>query len=775
MIFRRRAVLALLTALFALALPAVASAAVTYTVDSVEDQPDKEIGAGDCETAVGTCTLRAAIQELNFSPAIKDKIDFDTLFNGKPGHTIVLESPLPNITDPILIDGDGINDSRCLNSTFSINGPCVEISGPNASTPALVVDDTDDVTIEGLSITGSRTAINVIDSSSNFVAHGNWLGLTLDGTAAGNTTGIFLDPDSNGATIGGTIAADRNVFGNNSAEGLDIEGADNADVIGNYFGVKPDGSTQAANGKNIEITDTFAFEATGNEVGTAIATGSLAAPCDAGCNVISGATSYGIDLQGNGGNEEPASGPTTVRGNYIGLSAAGTAVVANSSYGVWSVEAKAATIGGEENGEGNYFAGGGAGIYHGDGEGFAAIGNTFGSGPTGADLTPPGLGVFVYCLNLGTGGVDPVEVSQNVFRMEGGIGIESVFGNADIEANFIEGAGYGIYTRGDPSGAGNVIADNVIGESTSNGILIENDFNLVLHNAIYGSAAAGVRIQDPTAFPILSSTGNQIGGSTAAEENTIRESGGDAIEIVDVSASEDEDSQNGVGRNKGDENSGLFIDLVDNANAGILPPTFATLQQSSASGSGVEPFATVRVFRKAEAIPGEIASTLAETTADGSGNWKVTYPTIPTGTLVAATQTSPEGGTSELAIKVASADPDSGKDNKDKGKTKDPDVLIGDPFCAFTAGKCRWPETVITRGPKAATHATTVKFRFSSDMPGSTFECKLDKKPFKKCSSPKKYKHLKPGKHVFKVRATDTGGTVDPVPAKKKFRVLAEG
>ena len=754
-----------------LAAPAAAMA-VTYTVNSTGDDPDKAVGTGGCETAnAGECTLRAAIQESNASALVLDEVVFDgNEFKGQLADTITPASLLPAITKQVSVKG-GV----CTTEAGQ-QGPCAGVNATGLSY-ALSVEDTDSVVIEGLAITGATTGIRVVNSSQGFIGRGNWVGAKLDGSnGTGANTGIWLDPDSNGATIGGTDASERNVIVNSAAEGLDIEGADNADVLGNYFGVKPDGATAAANGKDIEITDTFAFEATGNEVGTAIPTGSLAAPCDAGCNVISGATSYGIDLQGNGGNEEPASGPTTIRGNYIGLSAAGTAVVANSSYGVWSVEAKAATIGGEENGEGNYFAGGGAGIYHGDGEGFAAIGNTFGSGPTGADLAPPGLGVFVYCLNLGTGGVDPVEVSQNVFRMEGGIGIESVFGNADIEANFIEGAGYGIYTRGDPPGAGNLIADNVIGESTSNGILIENDFNLVLHNAIYGSAAAGVRIQDPTAFSILSSTGNQVGGSTAAEENTIRESGGDAIEIVDVSASEDEDSQNGVGRNKGDENAGLFIDLVDNANAGILPPTFATLQQSSASGSGVEPFATVRVFRKAEAIPGEIAATLAETTADGSGNWKVTYPTIPTGTLVAATQTSPEGGTSELAIKAASADPDSGKDKKDdKDKTKDPDVLIGDPFCAFTAGKCRWPETVITRGPKATTHATTVKFRFSSDMPGSTFECKLDKKPFKKCSSPKKYKHLKPGKHVFKVRATDTGGRVDPVPAKKKFRVLAEG
>ncbi len=746
-----------------------AAMAVTYTVDSTGDQQDAANGSEGCKTAVNTCTLRAAIEESNASALVLDEIVFAAAFNGQGADTITPASLLPAITKQVSVKG-GVCTTQA-----GQQGPCAGVDAPGLSY-ALSVDNVDGVAIEGLAVTGATTGIRVVTSSQGFTGRGNWVGVKLDGVnGTGANTGIWLDPDSNGATIGGTAASERNVIVNSAVEGLDIEGADNADVIGNYFGVKADGSTQAANGKDIEITDTFAFEATGNEVGTAIPTGSLTAPCDSGCNVISGATTYGIDLQGNGGNEGPATGPTTIQGNYIGLSAAGTAVVANGSYSIWSVEAKAVTIGGEENGEGNYFAGGGTGIYHGDGEGFAAIGNIFGSGPTGADLASPGLGIFVYCLELGTNEVDPVEVSQNVFRMEGGTGIESVFGNVDIETNFIEGAGIGIYTRGDPPGAGNLIADNVIGESTTNGILIENDFNLVLHNAIYDSSAAGIRIQDPIGFPILSTTDNLIGGSSAAEENTIRESGGDAIEIVDLSASEDEDSQNGVGRNKGDENAGLFIDLVDNANGGILPPAFATLQQSSASGGGVEPFATIRVFRKAEAIPGEIESTLAETTADAGGNWKVAYPTIPTGTLVAATQTSPEGATSELAIQAATADPSGGgggsgggsgdtkdkdKDAKDKGKSKGKDK----------AGKA--PETTIVKGPKARSRKRTAKFKFVSSESNSTFQCKLDKKPFRACKSPKKYKRLKPGKHVFKVRAIDADGNVDKTPAKRKFLVL---
>lgn len=760
----------LIAACCLLVAPASALAA-EYTVDSINDEADSGGLNGICLSAGLKCTLRAAIQESNNSVGTKDTIKFAANpFNGQGVDTIALTlGSLPLIVDPVHIDGD--SGGQCATEAGQL-GPCAGVNGPAAGSALLV--EADGVEIDGLAVTGAAATggsagIQLTNGAAGFIARDNWLGVKLDGGAGANSKGIYLDPNSNGATIGGTTAADRNVFANNGFEGLDIEGADNTDVLGNYFGVKPDGATAAANNKDIEITDTAAFEATGNEVGTAIATPSLAPPCDAGCNVIAGATFAGIDLQGNGGNEEPATGPTTIRGNHIGINAAGTGVVANGSYGIWSVEAKAVTIGGEEVGEANFFAGAGTAIYHQDGEGFAVIGNAFGYGSGGADLTSPSLGVFVYCLNLGTGGVDPVAVSQNVFRMEGGIGIEAKFGNADIEANFIEGAQYGIFTLADPSGAGNLIADNVIGESTSNGILIENDFNLVLHNAIYGSGAAGIRIQDPIGFPILSSTGNLIGGSSAAEENTIRESGGDAIEIVDLSVSEDEDSQNAVGRNKGDENADLFIDLVGTANEGILPPSFATLQQSSASGSGVGAFATIRVFRKAEVIPGEIESTLAETTADGSGNWSVSYPTIPTGTLVAATQTSAEGATSELAIQAASADPAGGGGAGGGGNGKADEPKKGKGKAKGKGGDSTAPQTKIL---KARVKGNTVKFKFSSSEKGSTFQCKLDGKRVKKCKSPKKYKRLKPGKHVFKVWATDAAGNKDKSPAKRKFKIV---
>jgi hypothetical protein len=61
--------------------------------------------------------------------------------------------------------------------------------------------------------------------------------------------------------------------------------------------------------------------------------------------------------------------------------------------------------------------------------------------------------------------------------------------------------------------------------------------------------------------------------------------------------------------------------------------------------------------------------------------------------------------------------------------------------------------------------------RFGSGEAGSKFLCKLDKKKFKPCTSPKTYKKLKPGKHVFRVKARDRAGNVDRTPMVKRFKI----
>lgn len=85
------------------------------------------------------------------------------------------------------------------------------------------------------------------------------------------------------------------------------------------------------------------------------------------------------------------------------------------------------------------------------------------------------------------------------------------------------------------------------------------------------------------------------------------------------------------------------------------------------------------------------------------------------------------------------------------------------------------PETKILKGPKGKIHAHKVSFRFSSDEQGSTFRCKLDRRKFSSCASPKVYRNLKLGKHVFQVFAIDKAGNADTTPAKRTFKVVKKG
>jgi len=75
-------------------------------------------------------------------------------------------------------------------------------------------------------------------------------------------------------------------------------------------------------------------------------------------------------------------------------------------------------------------------------------------------------------------------------------------------------------------------------------------------------------------------------------------------------------------------------------------------------------------------------------------------------------------------------------------------------------------------GPKVTTKKAKlkVKFTFSSNVAGATFQCKLDKGAYKACASPKSYT-VKPGQHKFSVRAVGPGGT-DATPATSKFKVV---
>jgi len=84
------------------------------------------------------------------------------------------------------------------------------------------------------------------------------------------------------------------------------------------------------------------------------------------------------------------------------------------------------------------------------------------------------------------------------------------------------------------------------------------------------------------------------------------------------------------------------------------------------------------------------------------------------------------------------------------------------------------PVTRITFGPGFKTKRRRVVFRFSdaTGQPGTRFICRLDRKRWRGCESPKPLKRLKRGRHVFRVKAVNAAGSWEARPTKRRFKVV---
>jgi parallel beta-helix repeat protein len=335
---------------------------------------------------------------------------------------------------------------------------------------------------------------------------------------------------------------------------------------------------------------------------------------------------------------------------------------------------------------------------------------------------------------------------------QNGVHTDNKSDDAEIVGNTIWGAENGVHASSDPVGAatGDLIEANVIRDSANAAILIDSGSNLVFGNEIENAGLSGILLAG-------SADGNQIGGNSPESENIITGSIYSPIRMVLPELTENE-----VGRNHGSNNGESFIALLRSGsdpnppNGGTKPPVVENATQSHAEGTA-EPGARIRIFRKATEAPGELESFITETQADGgTGKWTVDYPaSIPTGTFIGASQTNLQKGTSEFGFGITKANPPGPGGGGGGGQVR-PDTSA--------------PNTKIANKP-ALKGRRTAKFDFTATIAGSSFECKFDKQPFKPCGSPKTYRKLKAGKHVFKVRAVSPAGVADSTPAIKKFKV----
>lgn len=131
-------------------------------------------------------------------------------------------------------------------------------------------------------------------------------------------------------------------------------------------------------------------------------------------------------------------------------------------------------------------------------------------------------------------------------------------------------------------------------------------------------------------------------------------------------------------------------------------------------------------------------------------------------------QTGTFGATSGIKIDMAAAfEADADRDGFGD-ETQD-----ACPQSAKTQSACPAPDTKAKgKHPVTSSRNGTVKIKFTSTVPGSSFTCAVDGKAAQPCTSPFK-KRFSLGRHKVVITATSPFGITDPKPLKVKLRLRA--
>ena len=441
-------------------------AANTYTVTSLANS--------------GSGTLRAAINAAN-SHAGADTIAFSP---GLIGQTISPTTLLPTLLDPgTTIDGDINNDSL----------PDIRLDGKLLGAGTGLTINSNSCVVEGLSVTRFPSIGIQLTNSSNCRINGCHLGLNRSGNASGPNGGAQLQLDgSNANFIGepgkpnyigagnsafdgpnGVVVADgRNnqiqysFFGlkRNGTEvvglggiglyaystgapvtgtvvrgnvfaglytAIELNGADDSRIFGNYIGTTADGLSSLADAAyGIRLNG----GASGNRVGGVEASQR---------NVIGGNAVIGIEITGEGTTSN------LVQGNFVGVNRTGNALLPVQIGMVVGPAAGPQTIGGDTLLHGNLImpnsaTGSGVGIHMKEGgRGSTVRNNTFGVFLNGQGGPLHNAGIFVDSSRAA--------IRDNTFARGNGaivIGVASPGGATSVQGNLFRNCVFAVTLTG---------------------------------------------------------------------------------------------------------------------------------------------------------------------------------------------------------------------------------------------------------------------------------------------------------------------------------------
>jgi hypothetical protein len=361
-----------------------------------------------------------------------------------------------------LVQGNYVGTDATGSFSLGNHGNAVEIINGNSNTIGGTAAGAGNL-LSGNGMGGAQISQAGDGTATGNKVQGNLIGTDFSGKVAVGNAGVGINLVGGSSNlIGGTTAAVRNIISGNGLSGVEILGALQSLVQGNYIGTDITGAAALGNGSDgVAITG-----GSNNTIG-----GSASAR-----NIISGNFNVGVGIDAGVAN--------LVRGNYIGTDVTGSVALGNGSDGVILFDpASNNTIGGTTFETRNIISGNG-------GNGITMI--------NGAAFDMHNMVEGNY---IGT----DVSGSFALGNLQNGV---ALLGGAD--SNTIGGTAFG---------AGNLISANHV-----DGVLIGNTAsgNHVLGNKI-GSDVTGVSGlgNRNDGVDVSGASNNLIGGPTAASANLV--------------------------------------------------------------------------------------------------------------------------------------------------------------------------------------------------------------------------------------------------------------
>jgi hypothetical protein len=470
----------------------------------------------------GAGSLRQAILDTNSAPG-PQSISFN--IPGAGVHTISPASPLPQISESVVIDGytqPGASPNTLVTGDNAVL--LIEIDGTNAGTNIIGLQFTGgNSRVRGLVVNRFNAAGIRLDTIGGNIVEGNFLGTSADGAVAlGNRTGVSIFCPNN--LIGGQTPAARNILSGNSGAGLFFLTlpASNNQIQGNYIGTNSSGTAALPNGNGISLGG-----GPGNLVG---------GTTSAARNIISG-NGTGILIQ------NPDANSNQIQGNFVGTDATGTGALPNGGNGIFIINAPNNTIGGTTAGSRNIISGNGRdGIVAASTSGITVQGNYIGTDVTGTVAIGNDNGVNMSVNSSMIGAATPgagnlisgnrlygIQIFGDINHINGndntvqgnyvGTNAGGTAGLANQQSGIVISRALNNLIGGTAAGAGNVVSGNAVDGVQltlgASGNLLQGNFigTNVSGNAAVGNANCGVQIN--------ASFGNTIGGTSPGARNII--------------------------------------------------------------------------------------------------------------------------------------------------------------------------------------------------------------------------------------------------------------